>query len=135
MTTGADKNKTIYGVIYLVVNTVNNKIYVGQTVGTFKSRYRGNILNTHNEHLKRSINKYGIENFYICEEYKVAYSKEELDYLEDLYIVMFDTMDSKKGYNKKGGGSNGRLSEETKEKRKQLKDIELKKSWEQSLIV
>lgn len=110
-------NRTVYGVIYLVINKINNKIYVGQTVGSFQDRYRGDIAkNTHNEHLRRAINKYGIDNFYIVEEYKVAYSQEELDYLEDWYITIYDTMNPSMGYNKRGGGSNGRLSEESKQK-------------------
>ena len=110
-------NRTVYGVIYLVINKINNKIYVGQTVGSFQDRYNGDIAkNTHNEHLRRSIEKYGIDNFYIVEEYKVAYSQEELDYLEDWYITIYDTMNPSMGYNKRGGGSNGRLSEESKQK-------------------
>lgn len=110
-------NRTVYGVIYLIINKINNKIYVGQTVGSFQDRYKGDIAkNTHNEHLRRAINKYGIDNFYIVEEYKVAYSKEELDYLEDWYITVYDTMNPSMGYNKRGGGSNGRMSEESKKK-------------------
>lgn len=109
--------RTVYGVIYLVINKVNNKIYVGQTVGSFQDRYKGDIAkNTHNDHLRRSIEKYGIDNFYIVEEYKVAYSQEELDYLEDWYITIYDTINPSMGYNKRGGGSNGRLSEESKQK-------------------
>ena len=119
--TTTDK-RTVYGVIYLVINKINNKIYVGQTVGSFQDRYNGDIAkNTHNEHLRRAINKYGIDNFYIVEEYKVAYSKEELDYLEDWYITIYDTMNPSMGYNKKGGGSNGRHSEETRKKMSELK--------------
>ena len=110
-------NRTVYGVIYLVINKINNKIYVGQTVGSFQDRYKGDIAkNTHNEHLRRSIEKYGIDNFYIVEEYKVAYSQEELDYLEDWYITVYDTMNPSMGYNKRGGGSRGKWSEESKQK-------------------
>lgn len=114
--TTTDK-RTVYGVIYLVINKINNKIYVGQTVGSFQDRYKGDIAkNTHNDHLRNAINKYGIDNFYIVEEYKVAYSQEELDYLEDWYITIYDTMNPSMGYNKKGGGSHGRHSEESKQK-------------------
>lgn len=36
-----EENK-IYGIIYLIKNTINNKIYVGQTTqkGGFKERYQ-----------------------------------------------------------------------------------------------
>lgn len=115
-------NRTVYGVIYLVINKINNKIYVGQTVGSFKDRYNGDISKyTHNEHLRRSIEKYGIDNFYIVEEYKVAYSQEELDYLEDWYITIYDTINPSMGYNKRGGGSNGRMSQETRKKMSESK--------------
>ena len=118
--------RTVYGVIYLVINKINNKIYVGQTVGSFQDRYRGDVAkNTHNEHLRRSIEKYGIDNFYIVEEYKVAYSKEELDYLEDWYITIYDTMNPSMGYNKKGGGSHGKWSEESKQKMSESRKGEL----------
>lgn len=94
-----------YGVIYLVVNKVNDKVYVGQTIRTFKDRYNGDIFNnTHNEHLKRAFNKYGVDAFYIVDEYDSADSKEALDELEKYYIGMLGTMDSKKGYNKTDGG-------------------------------
>lgn len=107
-------NREIYGVIYLVINKENNKIYVGQTTNSFDARYKGDIgKNTGNRHLKSSIKKYGIDAFYINKEYDVAYSKEQLDELEKYYIGMFGSMDSRYGYNKNEGGSNGRPSEET----------------------
>lgn len=116
------ENKEIYGVIYLIRNNINNKIYIGQTTETFDKRYRNDIANnTHNKHLKRSIEKYGIENFYIDKEFDVAYSREELDKLEDMYIKMYETTNSNKGYNKKFGGSNGKHTEESLNKMRECK--------------
>lgn len=57
-----------YGYIYIITNTVNNKVYIGQTTIGFDKRYKGSIKNTHNEHLKRAIEKYG----------KVVMMKQEL---------------------------------------------------------
>ena len=106
-----------YGIIYKIRNIVNNKIYIGQTVFTFKQRYRHDLLkNTHNQHLKNSIKKYGIENFEVDEEFDIAYSKEELDKLEKMYIDIYETMKNKYGYNKREGGSRGRFSEESRKK-------------------
>lgn len=110
--------KNIYGVIYIIRNKVNNKLYIGQTTekGGFGRRYRYNLAkNTHNKHLKSSIQKYGIENFEIDEEFDIAYSKEELDKLEDLYIKIFNTTNQDYGYNLKYGGSSGKCSEQLKE--------------------
>lgn len=108
-----------YGVIYKIRNKINNKIYFGQTIekGGFDRRYKNNLYEyTHNKHLKKSINKYGIDNFEIDKEFDIAYSKEELDKLEDMYIKIYNTANRKYGYNKQFGGDNGKLSDETKNK-------------------
>ena len=96
--------KEKYGIIYIIKNKINNKLYIGQTIEKrgFKGRYKfkgegiERVYNeyqycklhdkNYNEHLLKSINKYGFEAFEIIEEFDVAYSKEELDKLEDMYI-------------------------------------------------
>lgn len=102
----------------MIKNKINNKIYFGQTVNSFNRRYSNSdlCLKTHNEHLNNAINKYGIKNFQIDKEFDVAYSKEELDDLEDMYIKIYNTINSDFGYNKKLGGGNGRPTEETLKK-------------------
>ncbi len=108
----------IYGVIYIIRNKINNKLYIGQTTekGGFGRRYSHNLAkNTHNKHLKSAIKKYGIDNFEITEEFDIAYSKEELDKLEDIYIKIFDTTNQDYGYNLKYGGSRGKCCEQLKE--------------------
>lgn len=115
--------RNIYGIIYVIRNKLNNKLYIGQTVNSFNQRYNGVNWwdNTHNNHLKNAVNKYGIENFEIDKEFDVACSKEELDKLEDMYIKIYDTINQKFGYNKKFGGANGRLTEETKLKLSEMR--------------
>ena len=94
----------VYGYVYMVKNLVNGKIYFGITVNDFKKRYSGDISKyTHNDHLKRSINKYGIENFEINEQFDVAYNEDDLWDLEDMYICLYDTI--KNGYNERRSGS------------------------------
>lgn len=108
-----------YGVIYKIRNKVNNKIYFGQTIEKdgFDRRYKNNLYEyTHNKHLKNSIKKYGMNNFEIDKEFDIAYSKEELDKLEDIYIKIYNTTNRKYGYNKQFGGDNGKLTNETKNK-------------------
>ena len=104
----------IYGTIYMVRNKVNNKIYFGQTTRSFKERYGGSIRNTKNKHLRNAIEKYGLDNFEVVEEFDVAFSKEELDELEKLYIGIYDTTNSDFGYNKMSGGYNGKPNDEIK---------------------
>ena len=102
-------NLECYGVIYKITNKINGKTYIGQTIHGFDKRYNGNLKNnTHNQYLKRSITKHGIENFEVNKIFDIAFSKEELDIKEDLWINYFDCVNN--GYNNKGGGSNGKLS-------------------------
>lgn len=128
------ETKDVYGIIYIIKNKVNNKIYVGQTSSKkgFKGRYnysgkgiervfkchkrdRDNNR-TYNEHLLRSIEKYGFDAFEVDEEFDIAYSKEELDKLEDMYIKIYDCMNPNNGYNNKEGGSHGKVSRESRKR-------------------
>lgn len=66
-------------------------------------------------HFANAILKYGWENFYT----EILFDnliKEEANIKEKEYIIKYDSQNPKKGYNIKDGGSNGRLSEETKQK-------------------
>ena len=109
-------NLETYGIIYKIENLVNGKVYIGQTTSSFDKRYGNNLENnTHNEHLKRSIKKYGIENFDISKEFDIAFSKDELDIKEQLWIRYYNSCDIKYGYNKSYGGSNGKHTKDTKQ--------------------
>lgn len=123
------KTLEVYGVIYKITNRVNRKIYIGQTTKSFNERYpmsgvgiervykyheyHKSLNCYYNKHLYSAIKKYGFSSFEVIEEFSVAYSKEELDYLEDYYIQTYQSNVKEFGYNRKNGGSNGRLSEES----------------------
>ena len=91
----------VYGVIYMVRNKVNNKIYFGQTNNKygFDGRYKcardanNFVATTHNKHLKHSIEKYGIENFEINKQFDFGDSQSQLNELERMYILMYNTID------------------------------------------
>lgn len=113
-------NLEVYGIIYDIRNKINNKHYIGQTARDFKKRYFYNgdsdierIYNLnkavkekgngyYNPHLVSSIEKYGFENFEVNRTLDVAFSKEELDIKEKVWIGIFDSF--KKGYNRNLGG-------------------------------
>lgn len=99
----------MYGIIYLISNKINNKIYIGQTIN-FNKRMREYKNNFSKEQPKihRAIDKYGWDNFdkLILD---IAYSKEELDILECFYIEKFQSIAF--GYNLMSGGSTSKHSE------------------------
>lgn len=111
-------NNEVFGMVYKITNKINGKVYIGVTKKeSVSERYKGSIINTHNEHLRRSIEKYGVENFEIINQFDIAYSEEELNKLESYYINYYDSMNPKKGYNKTSGGDSKYIfSEESKKK-------------------
>lgn len=106
----------MYGIIYKITNTINGKIYIGQTIHTFSSRYCGDISNTKNEHLRRAIAYYGKDAFRVDEVFDTAESKEELDEKERFYISLYKSNQKRYGYNLMSGGHNGTHAEETKKR-------------------
>lgn len=101
-----------YGVVYLMRNTVNGKLYVGQTTRTIEERFKehaqaptyiGNSMRFH------GVDKFTIEVIAECE------TQEELDACEIHYIAEYDCL-APKGYNCTTGGGNGSPCEETVEK-------------------
>ena len=104
--------------VYVHINKINGKKYVGQTMYGYKPEKRwinGNGYKN-SPHFYNAINKYGWENF----EHEIVASnltKEEADNFERLLIKELDTTNPHKGYNIDSGGNNGKtLSEETKKK-------------------
>jgi group I intron endonuclease len=101
--------------IYYIKNTLNNNMYIGQSVN-IKTRFcahRSSLKNNkhYNEKLQEDFNKYGIDifEFGILEECEIEF----LDELEQYYIKKYNTVES--GYNNASGGLKGfKSSEETK---------------------
>lgn len=120
--------------IYIIKNTSNNKIYVGQSINT-EARQQEHMRklrnNNHsNDYLQKSFNKYGEEVFDFIVIDRCP--KEDLDKLESHYIEKYNSMDKNCGYNLKGGGHLPRLSESSKMKisetrKKRIADGTIKK--------
>lgn len=97
--------------VYVHINKINGKKYVGQTVygNNPKKRWCGGSGYQTQKHFYRAIQKYGWENF----EHEVVASnltKEEADGFEILLIKKMNTTDPNFGYNVAlgGGGTLGR---------------------------
>jgi group I intron endonuclease len=108
--------------IYKIVNTENNKVYVGQTWQTLRKRLTEHkyAYKKTNSIISNAINKYGIDKFRI-ELLTVAHTQEIADYWECYFIERYNSIDS--GYNIKYGGSHGKHTEETIEKIKAINVI------------
>lgn len=92
----------MYGVVYLILNKVNGRKYVGQTVKSLEKRFNKHARKKDSMLIGRAIRKYGQENFY-CGVIKTCSSKEELDYWEKYYIAVLYTK-KPYGYNLTDGG-------------------------------
>ena len=81
--------------IYAIVNKLNNKVYVGQSINIrsrlTKHKWELNKNIHHNPHLQYAWNKYGEDCFdfiTLCET-----TEEKLDEMEQYYIFAFDACD------------------------------------------
>lgn len=102
--------------IYKITNTINGKMYIGQSVNIEKrwKVHKYMRYNDMNNKLYRAMNKHGFDNFVfsiICEVPKSA-----LDEYEISYIKYYDTVDN--GYNIKHGGQGERYYIQTEEHKK-----------------
>lgn len=86
--------------IYKISNSVNNKVYIGQSIRPVQERFQrhvndamNNVLDTH---LARAIRLYGPDKFSI-EIIDTAISQEELTKKEHDHIVQYNSVEN--GYN------------------------------------
>ena len=90
-----------FGVVYLIWNMVNGRRYVGQTVQTLETRFKGHA-NCKTTAIGKAIRKYGVKNFRYG-VIKSCASKEEMDYWEKYFIVALHSK-TPYGYNCTDGG-------------------------------
>lgn len=94
--------------VYVIINRINNKKYVGITTKTIEQRLKNHIsraMNGWKEALYCAIRKYGISNFTVYVIDTLAISMEELHQKEREYIKSLNTfIDDGEGYNMTRGG-------------------------------
>ena len=89
--------------IYIIKNTINNKVYIGQTSKPLKERFRYHCYNYNQcKKISRAINKYGKENFRI-ELLEMVSSRIEADKKERYWINYYNSVLG--GYNIEYGGN------------------------------
>lgn len=94
------------GRIYIIRNTINEKVYIGQTIASLKDRWyshlKPSIHKTRGSYkIYNAMNKYGKENFYI-ELLEDNIPTELLNQKEIDYIEQYDSYNN--GYNSTKGG-------------------------------
>jgi len=105
-----------YGIIYRARNIVNDKVYIGQTIGTLKARRTAHEKTKTQGYFQKSLHKYGFDKFNWSILY-YAQDKESLNEAEAYWIQRLDSMNFNKGYNLTSGGVNGSLNKAAREKR------------------
>lgn len=101
------------GFIYVIRNTVNSKVYIGQTRTSVEQRWREHLRHAQYGYqvINRAMKKYGIDKFYV--ETLEIYSIGLLDEREMYYIDSFNSTDKSKGYNVSIGGNTPRFKRKT----------------------
>ena len=86
--------------IYKITNLINSKIYIGKDTTSDPNYYGSGIL------IRKSIQKYGIENF-LKEVIDTAENNLELSEKEKYWISFYDSTNREIGYNISKGGDGG----------------------------
>lgn len=92
------------GFIYIIRNTVNSKVYIGQTKTSVEQRWQEHLRHAKygTQIINRAMRKHGVDKFYI-RTLEIC-TLDVLDYREIYYIDLYDSTDKTKGYNVSIGG-------------------------------
>lgn len=92
------------GRIYIIKNTINDKVYVGQTTMSIEDRFKQHLNHSKSKNsyeFYQAISELGEENFYI-ESLEENIDIKDLDVREVYWIKQYDSFDN--GYNSTPGG-------------------------------
>lgn len=107
------------GLIYKIVNDVNDKVYVGQTAHSLNTRYQQHISEA-GKHTQRKLyiamNEIGVEHFSAHEIEQCP--EQDLDTREKYWIAYYDSLHN--GYNMTAGGNGGSIYNIDSDKVQQL---------------
>lgn len=96
-------HKSVYGYIYMILNKINGKTYVGKHKSHPKKDWQNdNYMGSGGKRYQNAIKKYGIENF---EKFLITYTESEKDACEkeEFWIAHYKAL-GKAEYNMQKGG-------------------------------
>jgi len=101
--------------IYKVENKINQKVYIGQSK-TVKRRLNSHKIKTHNKHLQRSIDLYGIEHFTfeVLVTFPKGTDRSILNIAEVFWVKVYNATDPDYGYNIRQAGNGTHAAESIK---------------------
>lgn len=101
------------GFIYIIRNTVNSKVYIGQTKVSVETRWKEHLRHARygDQIINRAMRKYGIDKFYV-ETLEIC-SLDVIDCREIYYIDLYDSTNKSKGYNVSIGGKTPKFLRKT----------------------
>ena len=101
--------------IYIHLNKLNNKAYIGQTCQTLDKRWGNGVCYKHSPYFYSAIQKYGWDNFdHII--WADNLTQDRANSMEKKLIALFNTTNREFGYNCRAGGDNSRHLQESIEK-------------------
>lgn len=100
------------GSIYIIRNTINDKVYIGQTIQAVERRFRAHLSSDprrYHQAILWAMEKLGRDKFYVETIVTGIETTDELDKLEEKYIREYNSM-KPNGYNLCPGGCRWRNS-------------------------
>ena len=122
-----------HGLVYVAQCLANDKFYVGQTVQSLRDRWRahGKPCNARSHGIfAKAVQKYGKENFEV-QPVSEGKSKDQLDNLEKLWVILLRSSENDFGYNRTLGGD-GSLNEQARQKMRGPRASSQKMKWKRS---
>ena len=103
--------------VYKITNTVNGKVYIGQSWDTRKrwGDHKNQMEEGSQDYIHRAMRKYGWSSF-TFETLVVPCSQICMDELEIYFISFYESINPEKGYNLTSGGRGGKKSEVSRKK-------------------
>ncbi len=111
------------GYIYKISNTINDKLYIGQTINTIEKRFNEHLSAARTYHsptmiILKAINKYGENNFHISMVEMISCDskddlRKQLNNKEIYYISYYNSLNPN-GYNLTKGGDSASLNSMSK---------------------